>query len=64
MNNRYRPNHHDLVGIEVVPDNRRDNWFVRISYTGDPVREFRGERCETRRFDTEHGAREFAAIVE
>jgi hypothetical protein len=70
MNNRYRPDRHDLVGVELLPGhagrgaNRRvTGWFVRITYTGDPVREFRGERCEVRHFDTEHEARSFFAEV-
>ena len=67
MTNEFSPSSHTIVRVEVVPSTTRKagiiGWFSRITYTGDPVREFRGERCEVRRFDTEHEAREFYSTV-
>lgn len=65
--NRYDPARHELVGVEVVPSytgygRRREifGWFVRVWYTGDPVREFTGKRGEVTFYETEAEARRAA----
>lgn len=60
----YRPERHNLVGVETMPSTTGRGivvgWFVRLTYTGDPVRDFRGTRCDVLFFETEAEAFEFS----
>lgn len=70
--NRYDPARHELVEVEVVPSYTRCGrgkpkilgWFVRVWYTGDPVRDFRGERAAVTFYESEDDARRAADKLE
>lgn len=65
--NEYRPDRHELVDVEVMPSTTRKGsivgWFVRVTYTGDPVRDFRGTRSEVNIYETKAEADKAAAAV-
>lgn len=63
--NSYSPARHTLVDVEVMPSTNRKGvvtgWFARLTYTGNPITDFRGTRCEVEVFPTEAEAQAFAA---